>query len=279
MRPDARTNAIFAYCVAEAAKRHRIVLVAWIAMSNHYHAVVYDPEGRLPAFLEHLHKMFAKTMNVRWGRREHFWSSGETCVTYLPTPQDIFDKVVYVLTNPITSQLVDRATDWPGCSSLQHLDGAVTVHERPTTYFRAHGSTMPERVELQAALPPCIAERESVAEWADRVRDAVAEKERRLRDERLRSGRRVLGRKAVLRTPAFASPSTPPEPRGGLRPALSCRDPERRIVELGKLIQFRRAHERARQRYVAGERLVEFPAGTYRMRALGARCEPLTIAA
>jgi hypothetical protein len=88
----------------------------------------------------------------------------------------------------------------------------------------------------------------------------------------------VLGRKQVLRTPAFTSPSTS-EPRRTLRPALACKERERRIAELRALTAFRRAHESARRRYVAGERSVEFPPGTYRMRALGAHCAPIPIAA
>lgn len=277
LRPDGATNAIFAYCLAEAAERHEIGLVAWLAMSNHYHAIVHDPRGRLPAFLEHLHKMLAKALNVRWSRWENLWATEETCATYLPTPQDIFDKVVYVLANPVADHLVDRLVDWPGCSSLQHMGGARNAHERPRAYFRSTGGTMPARVELRAVQPPDMAARESVPAWAARVRDAVAEKERAAREQRLRDGRSVLGRKAVLRASAFTSPSTS-EPRRNLRPALACKDRERRIAELLRLKEFRRTHESARRRYVARERRVEFPPGTYRMRALGARCAPLPIA-
>jgi hypothetical protein len=239
---------------------------------------VHDPRGRLPAFLEHLHKMLAKALNVRWSRWENLWSSEETCATYLPTAEDVFDKVVYVLANPIADDLVERVGDWPGCSSLSHIGGVRTRHERPLAYFRSTGSTMADRVELRAVLPPCVAARESVAAWAARVRAAVAAKERGARDERLREGRRVLGRKVVLRASAFACPSTP-APRRNLRPALACKERERRIVELVRLREFRRAHEGARRRFVAGERLVDFPPGTYRMRAWGARCAPFPVAA
>src|SRR5687767_10471489 len=86
LRPDEKTNEIFQYCLAEAATRFDIGLIAWVTMSNHYHAVLYDPHGRLPAFLEHAHKMIARCMNARWNRWENLWSTEQTCVTYLPTP-------------------------------------------------------------------------------------------------------------------------------------------------------------------------------------------------
>lgn len=278
LRPDEKTNAIFAYCLAEAAQRYRIDVVAWLAMSNHYHAVVHDPEGRLPAFLEQFHKMLAKALNARWGRWENLWSTEETCVTYLPTPQDVFDKVVYVLANPAADDLVDRLSDWPGCSSLERLGASSKVLDRPKSYFRPTGSAMPERVELRAVLPPAVAAQESDAGWAARVREAVAEKERSLRSERLRQGRRVIGRKAVLRASQLASPSTS-APRRKLRPCLACKDRDRRIVELARLLEFRRSHERARTQFVAGDRHVEFPPGTYRMRVWGALCARVVIAA
>jgi putative transposase len=153
LRPDETTNAIVAYCLAEAAERCEVDLVAWLVMSNHYHAVVHDPHGRFPVFREHLHKMLAEALNVRWCRWENLWSAEETCVTYLPTPEDIFDKVVYVLANPVVDHLVERLGDWPGRSSLRHLGGAQTVHERPRSYFRATGGTMLDRVALRAVIP------------------------------------------------------------------------------------------------------------------------------
>ena len=39
LRPDERTTGIFLYCLAEAAERFGIRVLAWMAMSNHYHAV------------------------------------------------------------------------------------------------------------------------------------------------------------------------------------------------------------------------------------------------
>src|SRR5262245_6742622 len=68
LRPDAITTGIFLYCLAIAAKVFSIELIAWCAMSNHWHGIVYDPLGRLPAFLEHFHKLTAKALNVRWNR-------------------------------------------------------------------------------------------------------------------------------------------------------------------------------------------------------------------
>ena len=111
LRPDPRTEEIFLYCLAEAAERFGIRVIAWVAMSNHYHAVVEDPEGVLPAFLCHLHKMTARALNARWSRWENFWSAEPTCAVRLVEGADVLDKTVYALANPIADHLVQRALD------------------------------------------------------------------------------------------------------------------------------------------------------------------------
>jgi putative transposase len=269
LRPDEDTNSIFAYCLAEAAARHGIVLIAWLAMSNHYHAVVHDSTGKLPAFLEHFHKMLAKAMNAYLGRWENFWSSEETCVTFLPTPEDVFDKVVYTLSNPVNGHLVDRASDWPGCSSLSALDGEARKHSRPRWFFKAGGKIMPASVQLRAIQSPSIG-RESRAAWAGRVREAIAVNERAARAARLRKRIKLVSRKGVLATSAFASPKTSTD-RRKLRPCVASKDETRRNIELAKLKGFRVHYKRVRLLFAAGQRKVEFPPGTYRLWAWGVR--------
>jgi putative transposase len=272
LAPGDVTNAIFDYCLAEAAERFGIGLIAWSVMSNHYHAVVHDPKGCLPAFLEHFHKMIAKTLNARWGRWENFWSTEETCVTRLVSDQDVFDAVVYILANPLAADLVDRYSDWPGSSAYGYLGGKRTTHARPTSYFR-DGGAMPSVVVLGTTLPRRITKHESRAAWTARLRKALAEREKALRAARVAENRPLAGRKKVLRIKHTDAPKTT-APRRGLRPALACREPERRKTELAALVEFYARYRSARLRWAAGERRVEFPAGTYQLRAFGIRCAP-----
>jgi putative transposase len=275
LRPDETTNQIFDYCLAEAAARHDIGLIAWKAMSNHYHAVVHDPHGRLPAFIEHFHKMVAKCMNRRWDRWENFWSSDETCVTKLVTNHDILEKVLYVLCNPIESDLVGRITDWPGSSSLGYMNGKQRTIRRPKGGYFLEDGKMPKTATLRAIVPPQITKHETAASWRTAMRSALAERETTILAERARKKRGVLGRKAVLR----ALPTQAP-PRDAihrkLRPCIACLDPVRRNLELCALQEFRARYAEVREKWIAGDRRAVFPAGTYRMRLLGQRCAPLT---
>jgi putative transposase len=292
LRPDKITQAIFAYCLAEAAQRFSIELIAWTLMSNHYHAIVHDVNGNLPKFIEHLHRLVAKVMNHRWNRMENLWSSSETSIVYLPTREDILRKVIYVLTNPVAADLVESVADWKGLStSLEYLDGIKrTLHARPESYFSKKKSVMPEEVTLQVKLPSIITDHETAEGWAGRVRAGVAERENALRVVRLQERRKVRGWDAVVRTSPFASPSTMSTPetaprcaarsmRGKIRPAFASEERVARIEQIKRLQHFRERHEAARKKFIEGDTTVEFPSGTYKMRLLGARCAAFPIAA
>jgi putative transposase len=281
MKPSRRTNAIIAYCLAEAAAKYEIEIIAWCVMSNHYHAVVRDPHARLPAFLERFHKMVAKCMNVHLGRWENFWSSDETCVTYLPTAEDVLERVVYTLTNPVAARLVGRSKAWPGLTSIKYLDGRSTRHERPTAYFSKTRSVMPSVVELKATCPD--GDRQRVA-WEKLVREAVAERERILEEDRRAKKLPLLGRAAILATSPMSAPEKDQATRRKLRPALACIDPALYRVERKKLRGFRAAYRRVLNEFIGlkgkaqmrvlRKDLEAFPEGTYRMRLWNAKCDP-----
>ena len=77
LRPDDETNNAFTYCLAEAAERFDIDVIATSVQSNHHHTDVFDRHGHIIEFVEHFHKMTARCLNALRGRWENFWSSGE----------------------------------------------------------------------------------------------------------------------------------------------------------------------------------------------------------
>ncbi len=268
LRPDDETNEIFEYCLAEAASRYSIGLIAWLVMSNHYHGVIYDERGELPAFLAHLHRNTAKALNARWGRRENLWSSEETSLVQLVSLEDIFDKVIYVLTNPIKADLVDTAAHWPGSSSFGHLDAKPKPRARPRFYF-AEAGTMPPAATLHVHTPHCV----DAEIWNARVREAVARVEEDHRARRRKTGKRLIGRRAVLSASPFETVPSPREP-GALRPTVACKDTSLRAKLLEHVRAFRAWYRRARREFFGGDLNAEFPPGTYKMRRMGVRCAP-----
>jgi hypothetical protein len=71
LRPDAATNNAFLYCLIAAASRCEIDILLPCALSNHYHAVIYDRAGRYPEFIEHFHNLLARSQNALRGRWEN----------------------------------------------------------------------------------------------------------------------------------------------------------------------------------------------------------------
>ena len=64
LKPSALNTRIFTYCPAVAAKKTGIIVHAVVVLSNHNHAVITDPEGRLPEFMAHLHKLVARCVKL-----------------------------------------------------------------------------------------------------------------------------------------------------------------------------------------------------------------------
>ena len=265
MRPDRETNNAFIYCLAVAAQRCRIRVLFTVAMSNHHHTGIEDPEGNYPEFLEHFHKLFAKCQNALRGRWENFWSSEQTSVVRLVEPDDIIDKMTYALSNPVKDGLVDKAHHWPGVTSL----GAITrdkplVASRPKHFFRDKEGPMPEVVSLFFARPQGFKHLDPKA-FAERVRERVHVVEETAAAERRRTGARVLGRRAVLDQKWTDRPGSR-EPRRQLNPRVAARSKWSRIEALLRNRAFRDAYAAARAAYAAGIRNIIFPAGTYWLR-------------
>lgn len=266
LRPEAAVEQIYLYCLGEAAQRYDVAIHGFIAMSNHQHLVVRDNRGNFPEFLAHLHKMIAKAINALRGRWENLWASEQPNAVHLVEAGDRFDKLVYLLANPVADHLVDRLSDWPGASSFgMHLSGQTRTVKRPRGFFRSNGK-MPDQVTLRIVRPEGF-EAITEEEWVSKLHEAVRREEVRARSERMASGRGVLGRKAILRAEPTDSPSTV-APRRRLRPHVACLDRTRRIAALEALVRFRAERQAALVRFLNGERDVVFPHGTYRVRPL-----------
>jgi putative transposase len=261
LRPDRETNNAFTYCLAEAAQRYAISVLLPCAMSNHYHAVIFDPLGTYPQFIEHFNKMFARSQNALRGRWENFWSSEQACVVKLVNREAVLDKLVYTATNPVKDHLVDRVDHWPGVNGLQALlKGRSLRAVRPRHFFRATGP-MPAETQLTLAIPPELgAAAEVLAELEQRVRAVEAQ----AAAERQRTGQRVCGRRAVLYQSWRGQPATH-EPRRNLRPRIAARNQWARLEALLRNREFIIAYTEARKTWRA-DATVKFPPGTYWLR-------------
>jgi hypothetical protein len=260
LRPDDETNNAFRYCLAYAANRNGIAVIAYIANSNHYHAVVIDKDGRIPRFLEEFHRLVAKHQNALRGRWENFWASEQTSLVELVGEDDILAKTIYTLTNPVKDHLVASAVEWPGSSSLDaNLQGISLPAQRPSRFFRVDGS-MPEKVDLKCVRVPGL-EHLDQKKYAEYLREAIAHVEIAADRERRDTGRSVLGVRAVLAQQPSDRPESR-EPRRNLDPHVASKDKWPRIEAIVRLKEFRAAYAMARDAWLRGHPC-SFPEGTW----------------
>jgi REP element-mobilizing transposase RayT len=269
LRPSETTNAIFLYVLAVAARRFNVQVHAFCVLSNHFHAVVTDPDACLPAFSQYLDSLVARAVNASLGRWESFWAPSSYSAVALASPADIVDKVAYVLANPVAAGLVARAKEWPGLwSAPESIGGDAVLAPRPTTFFRATGY-MPEVERLELVPPPGF----TADAFRQRVGEALAVLEGRARETLVSERRKPLGARKVLAQKPTARPAGI-APRRGLRPRVAGRDRWKRIEALLRLVDFLKAYRVAWRTRRAGEPPLLFPAGTYLLRvAHGVPCE------
>jgi putative transposase len=263
MRPDAETTNAFVYCLALAANRANVQVIAFLAHSNHHHTIVLDTDGRMPEFLEALHKLFAKHQNALRGRWENFWASEATSLVELPEPEDILAKMTYALGNPVKDHLVERADQWPGATSLRaNLDGEALHAHRPRHFFRPDGR-QPKSVTLTCARPPGF-EKLAPDEWRARLENGLRAVEAAAAKQRRTRRLHLPGPDQVLRLRPTDCPSSQ-EPRRQLSPRVAGVNKWARIEALQRNKAFLAAYQAARILWQAGLDAI-FPIGTYWLR-------------
>jgi hypothetical protein len=264
LRPDDETNNAFIYCLSLAAQRARVEILFVVAMSNHYHAGIHDPDGNFPVFSEHFHALLARCQNVRLGRFENFWSSEPTSVVRLVEGNDVLEKMAYAYANPAAADLVDTAEEWPGVNSFQAaLTTGRLLARRPAWFFRPDGG-QPALVSLPIVRPRAFAD-QSQTEWNDLVTARVRAAESEHRARRSAAGKTVLGRAAVLEQNPFDCPGRA-EARFGINPHIAAKSKWPRIEALRRSRDFLSKYRSAIKQWVAGVANVIFPFGTYWMR-------------
>jgi hypothetical protein len=255
LRPDDATNNAFIYCLALAANKFGMNVLFTLAESNHHHTIIFDRHGHVSAFLEHFHKLVARSQNALRGRWENFWAAQEPCVTRLLDRDTVIDKLIYAASNPVKDRLVERVHQWPGINTwVPFVHQRSITATRPRHFFRA---SMPAAVTLELAVPPELGD---AAQVVREVREGVEAIEAQMRTERMADGSNVIGRRRLLEQ-SWKDCPTSFERRRERRPRFAGAT-HVRVPALASYRSFLWAYKHARDRWRRGLDAV-FPAGTY----------------
>ncbi len=262
--PRGPTPRVMAFCLTHAATRHGIKVHAAMCLSNHWHAVVTDPDGRISEFARDVHSLTARALNSSCGNWEAFWSSQGLSLVRLVSADDVWDKLVYTLTNPVEAGLVSHSSLWPGFRTkpIEHGRAPLLLKRPRTPFFRSGKLEM--EVALHLFVPPQLNHLKP-ATFARQLEERVSDREEEIRERFARTGRTFIGARAVIRQRRDGRPKTT-ESRRTCDPSIACRDTTLRLAILAELRNFRMRYAEARARWLSGEKPVVFPCGTAKMR-------------
>jgi REP element-mobilizing transposase RayT len=254
--------------LAKAAEVHGVKVFAYVFMSNHVHLVVRARGAQVAKFLKYflgnLSKKLAPLCKGRWWNR--FWERRASVAPILDL-NALEERVAYVLAHGVKERLVRRATDWEGlhCAE-QMLDGKARSfpwfnwtkrwllgsksRSRSAAFGGRYDEEWSEPVTLELTpLPGREAEKdeERLARIKGRL-DADTETQRRSRKP-------VAGMSVVKRQ----SMAPPRATKHGVRPLCHAGDLEGWKAFRDSFRSFCWAFRIASQRWLAGERDVEFP--------------------
>jgi len=271
LRPDGFVARAILFILGHALAWFSIKLNAAVVLSNHWHLVITDLKGKKSQFFRLVHMMIARSVNTLRGRFEAFWAPGRPNMVRLMTPDDILDKMVYVMLNPVRANLVEHVDDWPGLVTLpEHFLDHEFSTKRPNRFFDKRGP-LGSMTRFRLTRPPGF-DHLSDQEFVQLLRDRIAEGEAKARQER--GNKKVLGAVKVLCQHWNSKPKTR-APRFQRVPEIACRDRELRIAAIEDLLYFRTKYRAALGRFCGGARNTVFPYGTLNMRRrFRVRCRP-----
>ncbi len=265
-RPDHVMNAIFLYCLGVALQETGVSLAAVVLMSDHYHAIVTDREGRIPALMQRLNTLLTKATQAHRGWVGRVFDAQKPSYVELLTPDIVIEETAYVLTNPSAAGLVRFSKEWPGVRTrLSDIGTRVLRIERPDVFFAEDG-VMPEVVEIPLEMPDMLVQVFGVEQSRRRIAEAIERHEAKAHAEAEAKGWAFKGADRIRKSSPYVRAKTIEE-RGRLNPryaggAEAIREAVRRDRA------FRQRYAAARERWLAGERDVIWPAGTYAMKWL-----------
>ena len=261
LRPCALNNQIFLYCLAMAAERTGVLVHGVCVLSNHYHAVVTDPQGRIPEMTHYLHEYVSKCINTSLGRWENMWSNEQPSMVALTDDKDVLDKLVYTLANPVQAFLVAQGDQWPGVRTTpQDMLNKPIPCTRPPVFFSEKGSTKGE-VLLEIRRPK-IFKSLNKGKFVALLQKAIQAKETELRSQAKEKRIRFLGVRKVRAQQSTDTPRTI-APRRNLKPRVAAKSKWSRIEALRRLTRFIEDYRCEWLKWSKGIRDVLFPKGTY----------------
>lgn len=272
LRPDdrGRVNETVIGVLGRAQRLTGLSIIAVSVMSSHWHLLAFAEDAdELAAFMRHANGNLSKEIGRlhRWPGK--LWQRRYRGILVSDEEEAQIARLRYLLAAGVKELLVDRAIDWPGVHSVRALLRGQALRgwwfDRTREFAARRSGQRPGRYdyaeEEKLVLDPLPCWRHlPVEEVRRRVRELVREVEEEAAVERRKSGQRSQGAEAVM---AMDPHHRPEKLKSSPAPTFhAVRKSVRRAMweaYAWVVAEYRRAAESLAK----GDRLVEFPEGTF----------------
>ncbi len=273
-RPDRKLNEAVLEWLARAESAHPgIQIFGLVVMSNHIHLLVRDTQAELAAWAGYLFGNIAKAVNGIRGRENTFFGRRYSDEPVLDGPA-LFDRLVYVATNPVKAGLCEQSQQWPGLLLWARGD-ETELHEvsrvdreayrKASERAKKRGEKPPSRdaflVRETLSIHPLPTESSAMgSDGRSEIAAAIEARELEIAADRRRSGKSTMGHRRVLAQDWHAAPRRPKR-----TPRPLCHTTERGLFEafVEGFREFVAAFRDASEQWRAGMRGVTFPPWSY----------------
>ena len=110
--------------VGDCGKRWNVWVYAYCLMSNHYHLLLHDEDGRLDRAMRHIDGVYTQWFNRKY-RRDGALMRGRYRSRVVQSEQYVVEVVRYLHMNPVDAGLAERAGDYEWSSHRAYLGHEV----------------------------------------------------------------------------------------------------------------------------------------------------------
>ena len=265
--PNKEFKAYIQYAIARAQKKFPVKLHGFAFMSNHWHIVMTDPTGLLgTGFIGAMDSFIAKIINKKLDQSGPIWDSAQRpnwCA--LSDAGACWEKMVYMLTNPVKAGLVASNREWPGALSTvkQIRKGKIATVRPPYVFSGEESERHLKKLDIELTPFPAAVEMKP-EKYLGQLDDLVMAEERKIAAERASRNQGFMGAKKVQELPHTTFPLHGTK-TGGIRPKVAGSDISQWIKRYRAFLAL---YRKARKAVLDGVRNVVFPKGTYMMHAV-----------
>jgi hypothetical protein len=216
LTPSPELNRIILGALARASRYHQGGVVAFAFLGNHYHLLLWAQDAeRLASFMNLFNSKLAREVARLTGWKDKIWSRRYQAIGISTEEAAQLARLLYILSNSCKENLVARLDEWPGVHCAPALlDGrplqGVWINRTQEYLARQRGETRdpqsfeePETLTLEPL--PCW-KHLSPEQYRHQIERLVQSVEEEAEAQRKRSGKRPLGREAILRQDPTAEP-------------------------------------------------------------------------